>query len=114
MEIRIQTYSNETLQQFKSDVIAALDAKQFGNWYYHVFGIGEDTICIPMEIDGMPAVITFLLEIKNNAMILTPAQLKGDNSIPLSIYLNCMCNIIRSFLSLFINRINTISITKQL
>ena len=58
---------------------------------------------------------SFLIEVNASLIVLTPAHIKGEKSIPPKVYLNCMCDIIRFLLNTnVLTSIKTITISKQL
>ena len=115
MEIQIQTHTANDLSRLKAIAYSALGNNELGQWSYSKFGMEEHALCTTVEVEGCPTLITFLIEVNASLIVLTPAHIKGEKSIPPKVYLNCMCDIIRFLLNTnVLTSIKTITISKQL
>lgn len=113
MELTISACPRDGVRELNEKLIELCVKNSFGGWSYKTFSLVEEAICKSIQEDGHSGYVVFMIEDKDDSLIMTPAKIKGEVNLPFHLFSDCVGRIVNLLMVNLWDSISEITIRKS-
>lgn len=113
MELTISACPRDGVRELKEKLIDLCVNNAFGGWSYRTFSLVEEAICKSIQEDGHSGFVVFIIEEKDESLIMTPAKIKGEVNLPFNLFSACVGRIVNLLMEKLWDSVSEITVRKN-